>query len=498
VRAASPLRDPRFLLHWLSVAGTVVAVLALAELTARAWLQLDASYDTFSYHAPFAALRAGVPISFDLTNHFRQMFDGFPPLADLAQGTAWRLLGSINAIQLVNALALVGFAIYCRVVLRASFWLVTLIALTAPLVAIHASVGYVDLFSNVFLAIGASSALALLLWPERATRAVYVGGLIGLVVACWSKFTVVPIAVPLFVAYLPLGWRAAPALRLERSTIAAILGVVIVVAAVPYVRNLWLFGNPFWPVKVPFVGSLLPYAADAEANGVALNRPPALRDAPQWLVFVRSLFEVDVPTSYGFRPRWTIDQYVGTRALIGGLRMGGFWNVGVVVFLGTTLAALVAVGRRRGVVAAVAVLATLALVAFLPQSNELRYVLFLPLTWAAALGMLVPQLAASRPIIGVGFGVVVLLLFGFMLRADRSYYEIRPGGWVDVATVRGGAAVWPQLSRGTTYCTVGLTGTDFFMTGPTMNDFRIDGRDTPAGCPSGSVLLTPDGIVGQP
>jgi MFS family permease len=469
-------------------------VVALAALGIRALVHLDPSYDTFSYHLPFAAQRVGIATSFDMRPDFRQAFEGFPPLADIAQGALWKAFGTVTAVQLVNYGALVGFLAYCDRLLHARFWVVALISLSAPLIVIHATVGYIDLFTNVFLAIGISSALFLLLFPERATRAVFVGGLLGLVAACWTKYTVVPLGGPVFIAYLLLGLGAGRPSRLDRRQAVLLVIGAIALAAIPYVRNLIVFGNPFWPVRVPFVGGLFPYASDPEASGIALNRPPYLIDAPQWAVFVRSLFEVNVPIQYEFRPRWTIDQWAGWPGTISGMRMGGFWNVGVAVFLGAMLAGLAVFRGRRGLVAIGATVFVLLLTAYLPQSNELRYFLFIPLVWAATLGMLLPGLADRWPAAAAAAIAAVLVLFGLMAWTNRSYYKAPPSGWADVAANLGAAVWWSKLSPGQPYCAVGFTRTAFLMTGPTMSEFSIYSRETGRTCPPGTTRIIAEGV----
>lgn len=496
--AARRLSNPDLLLRWSGRAAAVVALFALADLGARAILRLDGSWDSYAYHLPFAALRVGIPTSFDLPLQFKQMYDGFPPLGDVAEGVLWRVFGRVSGAQLANYGALVLFLAYCHVVLKARFWLVALIALTAPLVVIHATVAYIDLFANVWLAIGLSSAVSLLLFPERAPRAVLVGGLLGLVAACWTKYTLVPIAAPFFLAFIPLALRAEGSLRLGRPRILAVLALAIVVAAAPYGRNLVLFDNPFWPVRVPFVGNLFPYVSDAEAAGVAVNRPASLQDAPQWVVSARSFLEVGVPTYYAYRPRWIIDQITRTPDTDSGMRMGGFWNVGVVVFLAAMLAGLVALAGKAGRVAAAGIIATLALVAILPQANELRYVLFIPLVWAAVLGMLFPLLSARWPRGGLAFVGLVFVLFATMASVNRGYYRIQRVGWTEVAGRVGITDLWAKLTPGASYCAVGLNGTAFMMTGPTMTEYRIYSRGNVLDCPPGLPVINRDGIQPPP
>src|SRR6266487_3922464 len=70
-----------------------------------------------------------------------------------------RAICAVNATGVVNYLALLGFLGYCHLALRARWWLVALVALTTPMVLIHPTVSYVDLFGNALLAIGVSSCL---------------------------------------------------------------------------------------------------------------------------------------------------------------------------------------------------------------------------------------------------------------------------------------------------------------------------------------------------
>src|SRR4051812_9774529 len=121
----------------LGVLCKVALVAALAVLGIRSALRLENWYDTFLYHLPFAALRGGLGIPYDMNDYFRPWYEGFPPLAELVQGIFWKVTGTVNATGVVGYLAFLGFLVYCQRVLRASFGLVGLIALTAPLVIIH-------------------------------------------------------------------------------------------------------------------------------------------------------------------------------------------------------------------------------------------------------------------------------------------------------------------------------------------------------------------------
>jgi hypothetical protein len=474
-------------------ASALVALLALGDLAIRSAIRLDLDWDAFVYHLPFAALWGGLSISYDMNDAVRPLFDAFPPLPELVQGLLWRLTGSINATGVVNFLAFGLFLAYGHKVLRAPFWLVALISLTAPLVLIHTTVSYVDLFGNAFLAIGVASCLYLFLFPERPSRAVIVGGLAGLAAAAWSKYLLVPIVGVTFVLFIALILRSKAADRFSRRQAAAIILVFVALAAAPYAKNLAVYGNPFWPERVPVVGALFPYLQDGTSQAAVLQRPADLKDAPQFQVFVASLFETRNPTSFPDRPRWTIDQR-GTRTAF---RMGGFWWVGVVIYLLVTAGMLILYRRRAGVIAVVAGIGLLALVAVLPQSNELRYYMFLPLTWAATIGMLFPTFRARFPRAAMGLLVVVLALFGYMVSENQPYYRLEKVDWHDAAVQWGAAAWWPRLHLGQTYCAVDMLPIGMLMTGPTMHDYSIIDRSKVTLCPVGAMVVTNNGVQGR-
>ncbi len=476
----------------LTVACAAVAILALVDLGVRSAVRLDLRWDTFSYHLPFAAIRGGLSIPYDMNDTIRPLFEGFPLLPDLVQGLLWRLTGSVNATGVVNFIAFGLFLIYSHKVLRAPFWLVALISLTAPMVLIHTTVSYVDLFGNSFLAIGVSSCLYAYLFPERRSRAVVVGGLAALAAAAWSKELLVPIVVVIFIVFAAMILRSSSSFRFSWRQAAVVILVFATLAATPYAKNWVAYGNPFWPDRVPVVGALFPYVYDTATTGTETDRPAALVDEPQAEVFVQSLFEINVPTQYPNRPRWIIDQ--GNAEA--GFRMGGFWGAGVIVFLLLTFGMLIAYRRRAGVIASVAGIGLLCFVAVLPQSNELRYYMFIPLTWAATIGMLYPKLRDRFPRVGLGLLVLVLGLFGHMVSQNWTYYQIQPISYQDAAVAWGAAAWWPYLQQGQTYCVVDMLPIGFMMTGPTMHEYSIVDRSKVTLCPPGTIVVTSAGIQG--
>ena len=479
-----------FLLTCISAGVSIVALVVLAI---RSAIRLDVHWDFFWYHLPFAAVYGGLPVPYDMNDEMRYRFDGFPPLPELVQGLLWRATGSVNATGVVNFIAFALFLVYCHKVLRAPFWLVALISLTAPMVLIHTTVSYVDLFGNAFLAIGISSCLYLYLFPDRPSTAPLVGGLAGLAAAAWSKYLLVPIVGVMFVLFVLVVLRSRTPGRFQPRQTALILLIFLALAAAPYAKNLAMYHNPFWPERVPVVGALFPYRTDGTSEGTQVWRPAALKGAPQALVFVESLFETRNPLSYPNRLRWTIHDGNTTDAFL----MGGFWGAGVVIYLAVTFTMLIAYRRRAGIIASVTGIGLLCLVAVLPQSNELRYFLFIPLTWAAAIAMTYAPVRTQFPRAGVGLLTLVLVLFAHMVSENRTYYQIEKIDYRDAAVAWGAANWWPRLDRSDTYCAVDMMPIGIMMTGPTMSEYTIVDRTKVSLCPPGSIVVTTTGFQGR-
>jgi dolichol-phosphate mannosyltransferase len=472
-------------LHAVCALATVTALVALADLAVRAALRLELRWDTFLYHIPFAASRGGLAIPYEQQQWLKEIYQGFPPLPHLVQGALWRLTGSMNATGVVNALAFGGLLIYGQRVLRAPFWLVALISLTAPLVLIHTSVSYVDLFGNAFLAAGACSCLYVFLNPNRARLDVLVGGLLGLAGAAWSKYQLVPVVALLLCIFTVLVTQRPRIAGLGRRQVALLCAAGTLLCAAPYLKNMLFYANPFWPFRLPFVGELFPYTKDAIGEG-ALQRPPDLQHFGQFRLFIHSLFEINHPTSYPARPRWIVDQGSAWVAF----RMGGFWNVGVVIYLGTVLAMLVACFRGRGVLAAAGMVLVLGFVGILPQSNELRYYLFIPLSGALSVGMLFPSLRESSPRAAVGLVTLVLGLFLYMVNENATHYAIERIDQKVAAREWGAEAIWPKLQTGKTHCAVDMLPMSVLLTGPTLSQYAVVDRARADLCPAGSVIIT--------
>jgi len=462
----------------IEILGGLLAVGALVVLGHRAATVVELRWDAPMYHYPFAALRGGLGIPYVLPESLQRVYEGFPPLPHLVQGALWRITGAMSAAGAANFIALLLFLAVGQRVLRAPAWLMALGALTIPHVIIQSGSAYVDLFANVGLAIAAVVILAALVWPEDGGRSRVPVAVVGLAAAAWSKFQLAPLVGVAFVALCCLSvWRPRAGLGPRRWAATWIL-VGAAVASVPYGKNAVVYGNPFWPVRVPVVGERLPYTF---VNADSLQRPRALAALPQPVLFAHSLFEIDHPRRYANRPRWIVDQ--GSAAIA--FRMGGFWAVGLACSLGISLLGTLLVGGARGIRGVLAIAGMFAIVSVMPQSHELRYYLFLPLTLVAWGAMLVARLRTQRPALTLVVAMLTIGGWGYMVTENRQYYTQSRLDAFAAATAWNAPEWWALFTPGTTYCAVGVAPAGIFLTGPTMREYGITERETLAECPRG-------------
>ncbi len=477
------LKITRRLTGPVEVAGVAMATVAMVVLALRAALRLELRWDTFDYHIPYAARHAGLHIPYESPSFLDACYHGYPPLPELLQGVLWRLTGSINATGVVNYLAFVLFLFFAWRQLHVRPWLVAVISLTAPLVLIHAASSYVDLFANALLAIGVSGFLAMLLFDRWQETPLLMWSLAGLAAAAWSKDSTIPVVFPVFACLLGVyGWRMAHA-RGRGHFIRVV--VLFIVALLPYMKNTIVYHNPTWPrMDVMFLRGHVPHLLDKGAES-ELQTPPPLLHASRTSLFFHSLFEINHPTSYPHRERWIIDQGNAWIAY----RSGGFWVVSVI----TTALAAILLGLlsrlRDGLIVAAAIAVLWLTLSVLPQSHQLRYFQFLPLTIAAVIGMLLPRVRTLYPVTALAILCILLCEFGYVSKVNHVYYRVERVGYAQAAAIWGADRYWSKMEPGKTYCAVGLEPTGILLTGPTMHEFHIIDRPPDESCPAGVPVL---------
>jgi hypothetical protein len=186
---------------------------------------------------------------------------------------------------------------------------------------------------------------------------------------------------------------------------------VIVALASPLIffaplRNLMRFGNPVYPVKISILGHALPGIEDRYAFA-----PTWLAKAPQPLRFFASILEIGLPPLFppageGQLQRYSVDQWMPSDHP--GSRLGGTLGIGMIALSLLFLYGLRHTKERIRI--GLCMLALTALTSMLPQSHELRYTLYWPLSLAGlALALAYPHLPRVTAALSVLLPLVVVM-----------------------------------------------------------------------------------------
>ena len=409
----------------LEIILSAIAIVVALSIFLKAIFDIDTNYDVGWYHIPFAARIWGiVPKSMYISeNLIEHRYDGFPLLAHFFQGFLWKITGRIQATNLVGYLSLIGYFVFLRQFFRVPLYLSVIAIFTIPAVLTHAATSFVDLPGNIAVSI----LIMMVYLLFRRSRLPSKSELLVIVLSAAAAANIKPQLQPLvFLIYCVAGARLVwlyfkhtnkTQHKLWLTVPLAILASVLIFATP--IKNVALYGNPFYPIKIEIAGIVLNHqlTPDTYSEG---NRPQ------KWL---QSILEINTP-------KWSADQWNGgDEKLLD--RAGGFFGAYVVFNL--LLIFGLAIGEQlqnrrfpehksnRAKTALITVLLMSLVPANFPQSHELRYFMF----WMIALVSLNLHLVATwqqqgkRWLQAKYLGIVCLLFFVAMSINIDDYY-LRP------------------------------------------------------------------------
>ena len=370
------------------------ACVLLILLLLRAVLTVDPYFDTFAYHLPFAARLSGIcPEScFRMGAYLEAAYEGFPKLLHGLQGLVWRITGLAQAVDVLNVGALVLFCLFLRRWFQVPLAWAFCGLVAVPLIQIHATSTYIDLPSNLAVAVAILALPVLARAPETFGWRKLAILIACLGIAANSKPQLWGVVGPVYVLFgiiafvsLASGRRVGPFVPGRRASWLGLLCLLMLAGAVmgaKLVENAIAHSNPFYPVRLALLGFVLDGTIDALGPDQA-SLAEAWRSVPSPLRWLASVLELG---AYEYRPLpWTYDQgYCETalswkdcwRPVSTSFRMGGYfvpYVLSLVIFLGWRLASRLRADRR---VLIATFVGTTLLVCLLPRSHELRYYLF--------------------------------------------------------------------------------------------------------------------------
>lgn len=357
-----------------------IAALSLVSLMLiKAIFDVDTHFDSWWYHLPWAARLAGLvgPDTFLFEPLAAVRFEGFPVLPELLQGWLWRLTGRVESANLVSFASLAAFIVFLRHYFGVAWWLSIPALLAVPLVQAQATSTYVDLFANLALA-----AFVMLTFLMYTRKEIINGKYLALLamtafIAANSKLQLIPLVALtlIFSAYPVVKWVKEQPHRLGRSVRLGVCVVTLLVAlsAIFFIplKNIALHGNPAYPLKVQFFGTVLNYAEDpAPPSAVKLDSLADRARATRWLY---SIFELGEGPLFNVQ-RWSLEGASPPGSPM--TRQGGLFGIYVAFQLLLFLWLLSRVDARQRRTAAILVGISMLAAALMPASNLLRYYMF--------------------------------------------------------------------------------------------------------------------------
>ncbi|MEM8675311.1 MAG: hypothetical protein AAGF83_15765 [Cyanobacteria bacterium P01_G01_bin.67] len=363
----------------LEIILSLIALTIAMSIFLKAILDMDTNYDVGWYHLPFAArIWNIIPAeSFTSGAKVEYRYDGFPLLAHFFQGLLWKLTGRVQAANLVGYLSLIIYILFLRSYLKIP-WYISIIAIfTIPAVLTHAPSSFVDLPGNV----GASVLMMMTYCFFRQSRLPGKPELLIAFLGAATAANIKPQLQPLvFILFWVVGirivwlyWQHTSPSQRQLWLIVPLSAIATAVIFATPIKNVALYGNPFYPIKIEVAGIVLNHEMTPQTYSEG-NRPR------KWL---RSILEINTP-------EWSIDQSNRTYEKKYLDRAGGFFGAYVIfnflllIFLTITEKyehkVFESHNSSHAAIALVTILLASLYTANFPQSHELRYLMFWMIT----------------------------------------------------------------------------------------------------------------------
>ena len=344
-----------------------IALILTISVFLKGIIDIDGTYDTWGYHLPFAARMWGIVPAEQFIN-MEERFAGFPLLGEFFQGFFWLITQRVQSANLVGFFSLVLYAYFLKRYFQIAYYLTAIALLGVPLIQAHAVNSYVDLIANVFLAMMIMMAYVLYRQRELPSLRDWLVIFLAGVGASNSKPQLEPLVfvVLCFIAVriLWLRWRLSDRKQLSTWLLKAVpvaFLASLLIFATP-IKNIALYGNPFYPVRIEIAGRVLNHALPMYSDA-----PGYLADAPKAQRWLYSILDIN-SSAY-----WNHDRYSENPDRN---RMGGFFGV-YVIFQILLLSYLIIKNRNRdSKLAGIVVLVMSFIAANFPQSHELRYFMY--------------------------------------------------------------------------------------------------------------------------
>ncbi|MDJ0898393.1 MAG: hypothetical protein QNJ55_06245 [Xenococcus sp. MO_188.B8] len=274
------------------------AVIVLISILLKAIIDVDTNYDTWWYHLPFAARIWGIipQEMYQFNDAIENRFDGVPLLGEFLQGFFWFITQRVQAANLVCFFSLIIYLYFLKAYFQIPLYLSAIALLAIPAVLTHATTCFVDLPGNI--GVSMLVMMTYLLYQRRQLPTKL--NLLVIFLAAASAVNIKPHLQPLtFLLLCFIGLRIiwlyftqaqAPKKWLLKAIPISLVASLLIFATP--IKNIALYGNPFYPIKVEIAGKVLNHTMVPGAYKRG-SRPQ------KWL---QSILEINTPS-------WSADQW---------------------------------------------------------------------------------------------------------------------------------------------------------------------------------------------
>ena len=408
----------------LEIVLSLVAFAIAISIFLKAIFDMDTNYDVGWYHLPFAARIWGIvpKESFLSGEKVEYRYDGFPLLAHFFQGLLWKLTGRVQAANLVGYLSLIIYLIFLQSYFKIPLYISTIAIFTIPAVLTHAPSSFVDLPGNIGASVLMMMSYNFFRRSQLPNKKELFVTFLGAAAAANTKPQLQPLVVVLYwVVGVRIVW-----LYFKHTSDRRKLGLTVTLSAIASclifatpIKNVALYGNPFYPIKVEVAGIVLNHEMTPQTYSEG-NRPQ------KWL---RSIFEINTP-------EWSVDQSNRTYEAKYLDRAGGFFGAYVIFNLLLLISLTVREQFKKrlhlknssdATIALITILLVSLIPANFPQSHELRYLMFWMITLVSLnLYLIFSPLNFIRKKNQTQYFGLIYLLFFTVMCIKIEYFYLRP------------------------------------------------------------------------
>lgn len=387
---------------------------------------IDTSWDSLAYHLPFAARLVGIFPADGLILHFNleDRFRGFPVLGEFLQGVFWRIYGHPSAANILGTIALIlSIYIICKL-LKLKFWKVSLFILSIPLVLIHTTSAYLDLFSCSILTLEYVIIFSFVTRKNFRIRNYLVIFLLSAVV-CNTKLLLVPcalIGILLMFVFDLLYLYKEEKIFINKNLILKLIiaGFILPVMLFTYTKNTVKYKNPVFPYSAQIGWIQLEGTDPGISKTLEIQREH--KDSKIKRFFL-SFFEY-YNYEYNNGRLFSIDQSQPDKDSKS-FKVGGFFVANIILW--GVYVFYIAIKHKDKLAGRLllSICILLLFAAFLiPTSRYLRYLLFWPMIFGIFTSWLEQRYHNKEKSLNQFFVILQIFIFLFVVR--HSYYALEP------------------------------------------------------------------------